>query len=581
MSRAEERDFAGYRIVRPLELGERASVWEAEDADSGARVAIETLAGEAARDEHVAEWFSEAWELVGELDEAAVVSVLSIGEQDGVPFAVRTPAGEVTLAERLERGGPLSAGAALQVLGEVGGALEAVHQAGVVHGALMPACVALDEHGRSHLAGFGRREGDRREDVRALGALLLAMLGAPGSTAANGEVATEDAEAPPASRWELERAEALRAVGAAGAAGEYGRAAELVAAARAARPESSTDRDGRAWIRPALLVAAAVAVIALIVILLAGGGGDESADGAGSRTAATTDASLPTPATGPARPIPVRGFPVAVAVSDGVVYAVTRDGGSLDGFDEATGERVLGPVALGGAATDLILLDGVAWITEADEGAVARVDPVAEQPAATAIPTGGEPGPLVAAAGSIWVVDAAGRRLLRLPPDATAATEPEAFDLDAADPDAIAFGRGSLWVGDGGGRVLRIDPDDPAEQRAFDVGGGPAAVTVAAGSVWVADADRGSVLALDPDSGATRIELAVGGEPADLAADREHLWAANADGFVTTIGLSSGAIEQIDLSGAGGRPWSIAVGEQVWVATGAGNSLVAIAAGAG
>ncbi len=575
MSEPEERDFAGFRIVRPIELGERASVWEAEQPGGGDRVAIETLAGEAARDAHVAEWFSEAWDLVGALDEPAIVTVLGSGEQDGVPFAVRSPAGETTLAERLERGGPLSPGAALQVLTEVGGALEAAHEAGVVHGALEPTCVALDEHGGAHLAGFGRREGDRREDVGALGALLVAMLGAAEQAAPDLEGETA------ASSWEAGHAEALRAVGAAGAAGEYPRAAELLAAARAARPEASPrgEGSGRLWL--ALAACAVVIAVVIVIVLVLGSGGDDGGADGSRPTVATTAAETPAPATGPSRPIPVRGFPAAVAASDGVVYAVTREGGSLDGFDEATGERVLGPVAIGGDGSDVTIFGGAAWATEGAEGTVARVDLGTEGAAATAIATGGEPGPLIGAHGSIWVVDEGGRRLLRLAPDATAGSEPEGFDLDAAAPNGIAFGQGSLWVSDGAGKVLRIDPKDPSQQRAFDVGGSPAAAVVAAGTVWVADAARGSVLALDPESGATRVELAVGGEPDDLAADGEHLWAANADGFVTAIGLGSGAIGQIDLSGAGGSPRSIAVGDQVWVATGAGNSLVAIAAAAG
>src|SRR6478752_2647249 len=98
MARPEERDFAGFRIVRPLALGELASVWEAEDAETGEVVAIETLAGDATRDEDVREWFTEAWELVADLDAPGIVTVASIGEQDGVPFAVRKPAGETTLA---------------------------------------------------------------------------------------------------------------------------------------------------------------------------------------------------------------------------------------------------------------------------------------------------------------------------------------------------------------------------------------------------------------------------------------------------------------------------------------------------
>ncbi len=96
------------------------------------------------------------------------------------------------------------------------------------------------------------------------------------------------------------------------------------------------------------------------------------------------------------------------------------------------------------------------------------------------------------------------------------------------------------------------------------------------GTVWVADAAGGTVVALDPGSG-DAAEIAVGGEPRDLAADSERLWIANADGYVSAVELETQTAETLDLSGAGGSPQAVAVGQQVWVTTGSGNTLVAIA----
>ena len=66
--------------------------------------------------------------------------------------------------------------------------------------------------------------------------------------------------------------------------------------------------------------------------------------------------------------MPVRGFPIGVAAQDGVVYAATREGASLDGFDEETGARVLGPVELPGDARDVTVVNGVAWATVGGDG---------------------------------------------------------------------------------------------------------------------------------------------------------------------------------------------------------------------
>lgn len=565
------------RIVRPLELGEHASVWEAEDPDTGERVAIETLAGDAAGDEFVSEWFTEAWELAADIEDRGIVDVLRVGEQDGVPFAVRTPAGELNLAERLENAGPLAPGAALQVLTEVGGALGVAHDAGVVHGALEPVSVVLDEQGRAYLGGFGRREGDRREDVRALGELLVEMLGEPA-----GAPGPDDDEI--LSAHELAHAELLREVGRAGAEGGFSHPPELIAAARSARPGRTGGAQSGGGPSRLVVALCAVAAVVTIVFLLSLGGDDEQDDS--STSSQTTPAEATTspdaaPATGPSRPVPVRGFPAGAAASDGVVYAVTRDGGSLDGFDEATGERVLGPVDIGPGGQDVTVVDGVAWVTQPDEGTLAGIDLSAEEPIATSIAAGTDPGPVVGAAGSIWVVDREGGQLLRFPQKLAEGTKPGVTELDARSPVDMAFGQGALWVSDADGKVLRVDPEDPSQQDLIEVGGKPASIFVTDdGGVWIADEADGAVNRLDPGSGKT-IPFPVGGEPRDLAADPDHLYVANSDGYVTSILLGTGATEQVDLSGAGGSPQGIAVGQQVWVTTGSGNTLVAIGPASG
>ncbi|MEO7198020.1 MAG: hypothetical protein ABIZ50_06065, partial [Solirubrobacterales bacterium] len=147
MSPAANRDFAGYRISRPLELGDRASVWEATDLESGRDVTIETLAGEAASDTDVCEWFSEAWRAVASLEHSRIVRVEKVDEQEGVPFAVRTPAGGLTLAKRLAVRGPLEPEDAVTLLAQIGGALDAAHKAGIVHGTLGPECVLVEDGG--------------------------------------------------------------------------------------------------------------------------------------------------------------------------------------------------------------------------------------------------------------------------------------------------------------------------------------------------------------------------------------------------------------------------------------------------
>lgn len=632
MATRSARDFAGYRIVRPLELSDRASVWEAEDLESGRAVAIETLAGAAAKDPDVREWFAEAWEAVAEVDDPHLVEVEALGDEEGVPFAARTPAAGATLAKRLSVGGPLDPGAAVELVGQIGGALDAAHEAGVVHGTLGPASVVVVEDGggaSTYLTGFGRAEGDRREDVRDLGSILAAMLGpSHGDGPARGvadegagpgeeEVRAEGEEAGSGDGdgqlyeddeqlYEdddrlregddgrlLEEADggdvaverrigALDQVVATSQAGGYRSAAELVAAAEAAA-EASAEQDGagarprRSW-RPALALMALAAIAAIVVIAVSGGdgSGDETTGGGDQVAQSTSGEDRGSTSAEPDRaeslaPIDVPGFPIGVSAREGVVYVVTRSG-VLSGFDESDGKPAAGPVDLSIGASDVTIVDGVAWVSLPEAGGLARVDLDASNPSPRLIETGAGPAGLVGVQGSIWVADNGSGELSQVPQ--TGSGESKEVPL-ASGPNGITFGLGSLWV-TGPGTVTEVDPDAPEKQTSFDVGGDASGVLTADDQVWVASSADGTVTALDPKSGETK-SFEVGGAPGDIAADPDRLWVANGAGYVSTIEFGSGAVGRYDLP-AEETPQEVAVGERVWVTTGRGNSLIAVPA---
>lgn len=594
---ATNRDFAGYRIVRPLELSPRASVWEAERLDSGDAVAIETLAGEAARDADVREWFAEAWGAVAEIVLPGVVGVSELGEQEGVPFAVRTPASGTTLARRISVHGPLEPAAAVALLRRLAAALDACHDTGVVHGTLGAGCVIVGSENDvdARLSGFGRAEGDRREDLRDLGAILATMLG--GERAASGTgAAVEEAGDPRA---------ALEEVLARSRNDGYSSAAELAAAATAAIGDqeagagfeaplaaehtgaATTGDDAGDEAPPRRLLPALVALAVVIagILIVVGGGDDDSTpggSGGGDEPTATTPAPIagggdstgaePDAGVGAPPPITVKGFPVGVAARDSTVYVTTRESGKLLGFDQTFGDRTIGPVDLGAAAKDVTVVEGVAWVTLPGSDQVARVDLEPDEPVVERLDVGADPTGLVAAYGSIWVADQGSGELSRIPLDGS---EVKSVALEKSGPRSVAFGMGSLWISHAGGTVTRLDPRS-MQQRSFDVGPDPRGVIVVDERVWVANSGDGTLTRLDPQTGDTR-QVEVGGAPRKIAAEPDRLWISNEAGYVTALDLASEETSNIDLSGSGGPPEGVSVGEQVWVTTGAGNSLVAVA----
>lgn len=591
-----ERDFAGFRIVRPLELGERASVWEAERVDSGESVAIETLAGDAAKDADVRDWFTEAWEAAAELAHPNVVTVTEVGEQDGVPFAVWTPVTGTTLAWTLEADGALEPEAAADLVTQIGGALEAAHEAGIIHGTLSPSSVVVEERdGAAHayVSGFGRVEGDRREDLRELGAILETMLGGGASETGGVESGADDEQEPAAEVAVDALRKALDGVVATAGKDGYRTAAELVTAAQAAiswQGETATSGDDgldgssrRSPVRGMLKALALIVAVVLLVVVFSDGDDDSTSSDSGIATADATSTATAPDATAPTDevptftppPIAVPGFPAGVSARESTVYVVTRESGELSAFDQASGERTLGPVDLGGGAEGVTVVDGVVWATLPGSDAVARVPLGSTDPVVETIDVGAAPSSLIGAFGSIWVVDEGSAELSRISLEGGAATS---TPLDAQEPRGIAFGLGSLWISDAAGGVLRVDPADPTKQEPFEAGAGARGILVVDDHVWVADSNDGFVTEIDPASGESR-EIEVGGSPRELAADPTRLWVSNGDGYVSSIELDSEGVQEIDLNGAGGSPQGIAVGTQVWTTTGSGDSLVAVAPG--
>ena len=591
MTDPPESAFDGFRIQAALEDDPRAGAYEATELATGRTVVIETLLGEAARDRDLRDWFSWAWAAVAELRHAGVVAVHGTGRRNGVPFAVRESVEGDDLSTLLEAGGSLTDEVLLTAFDRIAAAVGALHEAGVVHGDLSPRRVLLpsDSLDAPRLTGFGRVEGSRPDDIRALGNLLESMLAASGEDGPRPEldaVLERAREGGYRSVPELAGAVAATAPPASAGVPAVGANAE----AFGEPPASAGSGRSRRGLSLALL---GLAVAAIAIWLVTGDGDSDEASAprdaatvapSGATSVAPTDAVPPPPpgvsVTGEggggsgSRKIFVPGSPIGVAARDGLVYVATKRG-QLLGFDEGSGKLSVGPIELGSAAAGITIIDRVAWVSLPDEGALARIDLGADAPASESIDVGSEPGGPIGVRGSIWVASEADGSLSMVPQSGS--SPPETVPIEARRPREIAYGLGSLWVTDATGSVVRVDPEDPDRTSSFPVGDGPRGVVVADGRVWVANAGDGTISSIDPASGEIE-ELDVGGTPLDLAAEPDRIWVANGDGYASSIELGSGEVTRVELPAGGGSPQGVAVGSRVWVTTGGGDSLVAVGA---
>jgi serine/threonine protein kinase len=145
-----------YRVVRHIANGGMASVWEAHDELLDRRVAVKVLASHLGEDDRARRRFArEARTAAGLSSHTNVVTIYDVGEFDGKSFIVMELVGGGTVADRLRAGEQIPHRVALRWLGEAGSALDAAHEAGIVHRDVKPANMLLDERGRLALADFG------------------------------------------------------------------------------------------------------------------------------------------------------------------------------------------------------------------------------------------------------------------------------------------------------------------------------------------------------------------------------------------------------------------------------------------
>ncbi len=159
--RPEEPGFAPgetlagrYRVAGFIARGGMGEVYEVDDLELRERVALKTVRPEVARDTFAVERFRREIQLARKVTHPNACRIFDVSHHrddrhpEGVIFLTMELLAGETLAQRLQRGGPLTPAEALPVARQVAEALDAAHQAGIVHRDLKPGNVMLVE-GRS------------------------------------------------------------------------------------------------------------------------------------------------------------------------------------------------------------------------------------------------------------------------------------------------------------------------------------------------------------------------------------------------------------------------------------------------
>jgi serine/threonine protein kinase len=134
-----------YRILRRIDAGGMAVVYEAEQLRLRRLVAVKFVARHLAGDSGAMQRFRREAELLSRLNHPHVVSVLDFDADDqGEPYLVMELLRGETLATRLDRARMLPLGETVQIVSQVAAGLGAAHRAMIVHRDLKPPNVFLE-----------------------------------------------------------------------------------------------------------------------------------------------------------------------------------------------------------------------------------------------------------------------------------------------------------------------------------------------------------------------------------------------------------------------------------------------------
>jgi tRNA A-37 threonylcarbamoyl transferase component Bud32 len=585
-------ELAGYRIERVLGRGGMSVVYRADHLRLKRNVALKLLAPQLAEDERFRERFLRESQLAASLDHPNVVPIYDAGEIDGLLYIAMRYVPGTDLRQLLRREGAVEPGRALALVAQIGNALDAAHERGLVHRDVKPSNVLLTgPQGKEHcyLADFGlstsvsdrnavadampivgtidyvapeqihNSDVDGRADVYSLACLLYECLTGDVPFRRPSDVAVIYAHleehAPKVTERRPELPAGIDAVLEKGMAklpaARWGTCGALVESAHAALGDgAAATRSTRRWRFGAAAGATAVAV-AVATVLLGGGGtpiarGDSliRIDPGGVRA---TDG------------VALGAQPTAVTVCAGSVW-VTSVGGNVSQIDPKT--LAAHAVRVGGTPSDVADVGTLAAVVSGPPERVTMIDAAVGQISNFVdLPRGQASATAVVFGRDVWIANPTGRSLDLLAPPYTAITA--AVPLPGS-PRLVAAGEGAVWVV--GARTLwRVDPRSRQVIALAQLPFAPQAVDVGNGGVWVVDRGADAVVRVDPRKGRLTKRIPVGDGPVAVAVGADSIWAANrGDGTVSRIDpIRNAVVNTIDV---GAEPIDLVVGlNGVWV----------------
>jgi serine/threonine protein kinase len=144
-----------YLLEDVIASGGMGQVWRATDQTLGRRVAVKVVRPEVAADSGFLERFRAEARNSAALQHPNIVTVHDFGEGKETAYLVMELIEGKALSAVIRDRGPLPSTEVTEILVQLADALQAAHDAGVVHRDVKPANIVIDDDGYARLADFG------------------------------------------------------------------------------------------------------------------------------------------------------------------------------------------------------------------------------------------------------------------------------------------------------------------------------------------------------------------------------------------------------------------------------------------
>lgn len=148
-------DFGDYQIIREIAAGGMGVVYQAKHIKLDRMIALKMLLSNESIGVEERKRFKAEAMAVAKLDHPGIVPIYDAGEVNGRPYLAMAYVDGESLAQRVQRKGPMPPRSAVKLIVEIAQAIQHAHDKGIIHRDLKPQNILITENDLAQVTDFG------------------------------------------------------------------------------------------------------------------------------------------------------------------------------------------------------------------------------------------------------------------------------------------------------------------------------------------------------------------------------------------------------------------------------------------